>query len=82
MLRVKEQEMVETVGKVETVGNKFQAGRCQLYNGMMRFTKMELKEQDDRIRLLTMAILVETEEILEELEQVGVEETQEYCKLQ
>ena len=82
MLRVKEQEMVETVGKVETHGNKFMAGRCQLYNGMMRFTKMELKEQDHRIRLFQMAILVETEEILEELEQVVVEETQEYCKLQ
>ena len=74
--------MVETAAKVETHGNKFMASRYQLYNGMMRFTKMELKEQDDRIRLLQMALAVETEEILEELEQVVVEETQEYCKLE
>ena len=48
----------------------------------MRFTEMELKEQEQKIRLFLMAIAVEMEEILEELEQVVAEETQEYCKLQ
>ena len=48
----------------------------------MRFTEMELKEQDDRIQLLMRAIAVEMEEILEELEQVVAEDMQEYCKLQ
>ena len=43
---------------------------------------MELKEQEQKIRLFLMAIAVEMEEILEELEKVVAEETQEYCKLQ